>query len=266
MAQEERLSDTPCSTLEGYGEGPQGAANGQDSWDFYKDAHDFKRLDAGSRAGFASSWPPPPWTSVFSIFLISVRERMLKICVRSSCDGQVESELLPTAGGIGPDSTAGISSPSTVATTGIFRWKGVDHGEGISCRRRRVGARGGTGLSMTTVKQQQLERSQGRPGPPVTGAVSETPATSTAIMASFDVFERMEACKREGTPRHADRSANDGDRVRRGFGSGDLRGARQKLGEGTQIGGRTAEHISSATLHAAHPLRDKSAQSPCESH
>ena len=38
VAQEKRLSDTPCSTLEGHGEGPQRAANGQDSWDFFKDA------------------------------------------------------------------------------------------------------------------------------------------------------------------------------------------------------------------------------------
>ena len=107
---------------------------------------------------------------------------------------------------------------------------------------------------MTAVKQQQLERSQGRPGPPVTGAASETPATSTTITATFNVFERMEACERQSTLRHADRSANDGDRVRHGFGSGDLRGARQELVEGTQIGGRTVEHISSAKLHATHPL------------
>ena len=60
---------------------------------------------------------------------------------------------------------------------------------------------------MAAVKQQQLERSQERPGPPVTGAASETPATSTAITATFDVFERMEACEREGTLRHADQSA-----------------------------------------------------------
>ena len=119
---------------------------------------------------------------------------------------------------------------------------------------------------MPAVKQYQLERSQGRPGPPVTGAASETPATSTAITATFDVLKRMEACEREGTRRHADQSANDGDRVRHGFGFGDLRGARQELAEGTQIGSRTAEHIPSATLHAAHPLRDKSAQSPCGSH
>ena len=125
---------------------------------------------------------------------------------------------------------------------------------------------GGSGLYMTAVKQQQLGRSQGLPGPPVTRAVSEIPTTSTAIMATFAVFERMGACEREGTLRHADRSANDGDRVRRGFGSVDLRGARQKLAEGTQFGGRTVECISSATLHAAHPLRDKSAQSSCGSH
>ena len=96
-----------------------------------------------------------------------------------------------------------------------------------------------------------VEKVAGRPGLPATGAASETPATSTAITATFDV---LKACEREGTLRHADRSANDGDRVRYGFGSGDLRGARQELAEGTQIGGRTAEHISSATLHAAHPL------------
>ena len=119
---------------------------------------------------------------------------------------------------------------------------------------------------MTAVKQQQLERSQGRPEPPVTGEASETPATSTAITATFDVFERTEVCEREGTLLHSDRSASDGDQVRHGLGSGDLRGARQELAAGTQIGGRTAEHISSATLHAAYPLLDKSAQSLCGSH
>ena len=43
-------------------EGQQGAANGQDSWGFFKDAQGFGRLDAGSRAGFTSPRPPPPWT------------------------------------------------------------------------------------------------------------------------------------------------------------------------------------------------------------
>ena len=53
---------------------PQLAANGQDSWGFSKDAQRFGRLDAGSRAGFTSSRPPPPWTSVFqfSLFLYDV--------------------------------------------------------------------------------------------------------------------------------------------------------------------------------------------------
>ena len=74
---------------------------------------------------------------------------------------------------------------------------------------------------MSAVKQQQLERSQERPGPPVTGAASETPAASTEIPVTFDFFERMEACEREGTLRRANRSANDGNRVRHGFGSGD---------------------------------------------
>ena len=78
--------DTPCSTLEGYGEGPQRAANGKKTWSFFKDAQGFGRLDAGSRAGFASP-RSPPWTSVFLIFLISVRERMLIIRARSSRDG-----------------------------------------------------------------------------------------------------------------------------------------------------------------------------------
>ena len=50
-------------------EGEQGAANGQDSWGFFRDAQGFGRLDAGSRAGFASSRLPPPWTSVFRFFL-----------------------------------------------------------------------------------------------------------------------------------------------------------------------------------------------------
>ena len=50
--------------------GPQGAANGQDSWGFFKDAQGFGRLDVGSRAGFTSSRPPPPRTSVFQFYLI----------------------------------------------------------------------------------------------------------------------------------------------------------------------------------------------------
>ena len=54
--------------------GPLGAANGQDSWGFFKDAQGFGRLDAGPRASFTSSRPPPPWTSVFhfSLFLYDV--------------------------------------------------------------------------------------------------------------------------------------------------------------------------------------------------
>ena len=42
---------------------------------FFRDAQDFGRLGAGSRAGFAScSRPPPPWTSAFqfSLFLQDV--------------------------------------------------------------------------------------------------------------------------------------------------------------------------------------------------
>ena len=41
-------------------EGQQGAANGQDSWGFFRDAQGFGRLDAGSRAGVIISSRPPP--------------------------------------------------------------------------------------------------------------------------------------------------------------------------------------------------------------
>ena len=37
---------------------------------------------------------------------------MLKIRTRSSRDGQIEGDLVPTAEGIGPDGTVGISSPT----------------------------------------------------------------------------------------------------------------------------------------------------------
>ena len=55
-------------------EGQQGVANGQHSWGFFRNAQGFGRLDAGSRAGFTSSRPPPPGTSVFqfSLFLYYV--------------------------------------------------------------------------------------------------------------------------------------------------------------------------------------------------
>ena len=51
-------------------EGLQGAANGQDSSRFCRDAQGFGRLDAGSRAGFTSSRPPLPWTWVFQFYLV----------------------------------------------------------------------------------------------------------------------------------------------------------------------------------------------------
>ena len=53
-------------------EGQQGAANGQDSWGFFRDAQDFGRLNTGSRAGFTSSRPPPPWTSAFHFLYFSI--------------------------------------------------------------------------------------------------------------------------------------------------------------------------------------------------
>ena len=37
---------------------------------FFKGAQGFGHLDAGSRVGFTSSRPPPPWTSVFQLSLL----------------------------------------------------------------------------------------------------------------------------------------------------------------------------------------------------
>ena len=58
-------------------EGRQGAANGQYSGRFFRDAEGFGRLDADSRACFTSSRPPLPWTSViqFSLFSYDVWPR-----------------------------------------------------------------------------------------------------------------------------------------------------------------------------------------------
>ena len=64
---------------------PQGAANGQDSWGLFRDAQGFGRLDAGSRAGFTSLRPPPPWTSVFQfpIFVRCVALRNLDLLIKT---------------------------------------------------------------------------------------------------------------------------------------------------------------------------------------
>ena len=51
-------------------EGQQGVVNGQGSWGFFMDAHGFRRLDAGSRAGSTNSRSPSPWTSVFRFPLL----------------------------------------------------------------------------------------------------------------------------------------------------------------------------------------------------
>ena len=51
-------------------EGQQRAANRQNSGGgFQRHAQGFGRLDAGSRAGFTSSRPKPPWISVFQFSL-----------------------------------------------------------------------------------------------------------------------------------------------------------------------------------------------------
>ena len=66
-------------------EGQQGAANGQDSWGFFRDAHGFGRLDADSRAGFTSPRSLPPWTSVlqFSYFYIMCSLEELRLVKQS---------------------------------------------------------------------------------------------------------------------------------------------------------------------------------------
>ena len=52
-----------------YYEGRQGAANRRDLCGFFRDTQGFGRLDTGSRAGFTSSRPPPPWSSVLKFYL-----------------------------------------------------------------------------------------------------------------------------------------------------------------------------------------------------
>ena len=53
------------SSYEGHKERRTGKIRGA----FSRNARGFGRLDAGSRASFTSSGPPPPWTSVFQFFL-----------------------------------------------------------------------------------------------------------------------------------------------------------------------------------------------------
>ena len=52
------------SSYEGHKERRTGKIHGA----FSRMHRAFGRLDAGSRAGFTSSRPPPPWTSVFHFF------------------------------------------------------------------------------------------------------------------------------------------------------------------------------------------------------
>ena len=53
-------------------EGQQGAANGQDSWDFFRDAQGFGLLDAGSRARLHQHKASTTMDLGISILLISV--------------------------------------------------------------------------------------------------------------------------------------------------------------------------------------------------
>ena len=53
------------SSYEGYKQRRTGKIRGG----LFRDVQGFGRLDAGSRAGFTSSRPPPPWTTAFQISL-----------------------------------------------------------------------------------------------------------------------------------------------------------------------------------------------------
>ena len=46
---------------------------------FFRDAQAFGRLDAGSRAGFPSSRPPPPWTSVLHFSYLCLKGDLDKL-------------------------------------------------------------------------------------------------------------------------------------------------------------------------------------------
>ena len=69
----------------------------QCTWGFFKDAQGFGRLDAGSRAGFTSSRPPPPWTSVFQFSLFCTMRGLEKLgIVDQNCLERLSDLLLRT--------------------------------------------------------------------------------------------------------------------------------------------------------------------------
>ena len=63
--------------------GPQGAANGQASWGFFKDAQGFGRLDAGLRTGSTSSRPMDLGISIFIISVQCVTLRNLDLLIKT---------------------------------------------------------------------------------------------------------------------------------------------------------------------------------------
>ena len=77
-------------------EGHKERRTGKISWGFFRDTHGFRRLDTGSRAGFTSSRPPPPWTSVFqySLFLYGCGLEKLGLLVDQNWLGRNLSTLL----------------------------------------------------------------------------------------------------------------------------------------------------------------------------
>ena len=79
-------------------DGQQGAANGQDSWGFFRDAQDVGRLDASLRVGFTCSRPPPPWTSVFqfSLFLYMCSLEKLGLVDQNWLERNLSALLLRT--------------------------------------------------------------------------------------------------------------------------------------------------------------------------
>ena len=83
-------------------EGQQGAANGQDSWGFLRDAQGFGRLDAGSRADFTSTKPPPPWTTVIQFPYCYTMYGLEKLGqVDQTCLERDLSDLLPRTLAVG---------------------------------------------------------------------------------------------------------------------------------------------------------------------
>ena len=62
-------------------ESQQGAADGQDSWSVFQGCTWLfgRRVDAGPRASFTGSSPPPPWTSVLQLSSLFLHHRRVAL-------------------------------------------------------------------------------------------------------------------------------------------------------------------------------------------